>query len=281
MGKKASARIVFSPLAQGLLSDRYLKGIPGDSRAARDFFLKKKDIGEDKLAKIRALNEIAARRGQTLAEMAVAWVLRDPRVTSALVGTSKVSQVDDNVAALKNLNFSAEELQPDRRRSVRQVSAIETKKTREKMRFARLDVRCSWPSNDLAILYHDREWGVPQHDDRVLFEFLILEGAQAGLSWDTILHKRENYRAAFDGFDPRKIARYDRERCSSCCKNEGIVRNRLKIASTDPNARHFSPCRKNSEFRPLHVAIRRRPAESATLAPGGSDSRAAPPNPTR
>jgi L-glyceraldehyde 3-phosphate reductase len=102
--------IVFSPLAQGLLSDRYLNGIPSDSRAARDFFLKKKDIGEEKLAKIRALNEIAAEREQTLAEMAVAWVLRDPRVTSALIGASKVSQVDDNVAALKNLKFSVEEL---------------------------------------------------------------------------------------------------------------------------------------------------------------------------
>jgi L-glyceraldehyde 3-phosphate reductase len=102
--------IVFSPLAQGLLSDRYLQGIPEDSRAARDFSLKKKDIDESTLAKIRALNEIAAQRGQTLAEMAVAWVLRDQRVTSALVGTSKVSQVDDNVAALKNLKFSAEEL---------------------------------------------------------------------------------------------------------------------------------------------------------------------------
>jgi L-glyceraldehyde 3-phosphate reductase len=108
--KEGVGSIVFSPLAQGLLSDRYLKGIPGDSRAARDFFLKKKDIGEALLAKVRALNEVALRRGQTLAEMAVAWVLRDPRVTSALVGTSKVSQVDDNVAALKNLNFSAEEL---------------------------------------------------------------------------------------------------------------------------------------------------------------------------
>jgi L-glyceraldehyde 3-phosphate reductase len=108
--KEGVGSIVFSPLAQGLLSDRYLHGIPSDSRAARDFFLKKKDIGEDKLSKIRALNEIAAQRGQTLAEMAVAWVLRDPRVTSALVGTSKVSQVDDNVAALKNLKFSAEEL---------------------------------------------------------------------------------------------------------------------------------------------------------------------------
>ena len=108
--KEGVGSIVFSPLAQGLLSDRYLKGIPSDSRAARDFFLKKKDIGEATLAKVRALNEIAAQRGQTLAEMAVAWVLRDPRVTSALVGTSKVSQVDDNVAALKNLKFSAEEL---------------------------------------------------------------------------------------------------------------------------------------------------------------------------
>jgi L-glyceraldehyde 3-phosphate reductase len=108
--KEGVGSIVFSPLAQGLLSDRYLHGIPIDSRAARDFFLKKKDIGEATLAKVRALNEIAGQRGQTLAEMAVAWVLRDPRVTSALVGTSKVSQVDDNVAALKNLKFSAEEL---------------------------------------------------------------------------------------------------------------------------------------------------------------------------
>jgi len=108
--KEGVGSIVFSPLAQGLLSDRYLQGIPADSRAARDFFLKKKDIGGERLAKVRALNEIAQQRGQTLAEMAVAWVLRDPRVTSALVGTSKVSQVDDNVSALKNSKFSAEEL---------------------------------------------------------------------------------------------------------------------------------------------------------------------------
>jgi len=108
--KEGVGSIVFSPLAQGLLSDRYLHGIPSDSRAARDFFLQKKDIGEATLAKVRALNEIAKQRGQTLAEMAVAWVLRDPRVTSALVGTSKVSQVDDNVAALKNLKLSTEEL---------------------------------------------------------------------------------------------------------------------------------------------------------------------------
>ncbi len=83
------------------------------------------------------------------------------------------------------------------------------------------------------------EWGVPQHDDRVLFEFLILEGAQAGLSWDTILQKRENYRAAFDGFDPKKIARYDRRKMQRLLRDEGIVRNRLKIASATRNARAF------------------------------------------
>ena len=110
LGKEGVGSIVFSPLAQGLLSDRYLHGIPSDSRAAHDFYLKKKEIGEDKLTNIRALNKVAKQRGQTLAEMAVAWVLRDPRVTSALIGASKVSQVDDNVAALKNLKFSAEEL---------------------------------------------------------------------------------------------------------------------------------------------------------------------------
>jgi L-glyceraldehyde 3-phosphate reductase len=110
LGEEGVGSIVFSPLAQGLLSDRYLHGIPDDSRAARDFSLKKTDVGEATLGKVRALNEIATQRGQTLAEMAVAWVLRDPRVTSALVGTSKLSQVDDNVAALKNLEFSVEEL---------------------------------------------------------------------------------------------------------------------------------------------------------------------------
>ncbi len=110
LGKEGVGSIVFSPLAQGLLSDRYLNGIPSDSRAARDSSLKQTDIGEERIAKIRALNGIAKQRGQTLAEMAVAWVLRDPRVTSALVGTSKVSQVDDNVAALKNLKFADEEL---------------------------------------------------------------------------------------------------------------------------------------------------------------------------
>jgi DNA-3-methyladenine glycosylase I len=100
-------------------------------------------------------------------------------------------------------------------------------------------IRCEWARNELAILYHDREWGVPCHDDRVLFEFLVLEGAQAGLSWDTILKKRENYRAAFDGFDPQKIARYKKQRLDSLMRNEGIVRNRLKISSVVKNAKAF------------------------------------------
>ena len=97
-------------------------------------------------------------------------------------------------------------------------------------------VRCSWARNDLAICYHDREWGVPVHDDRLLFEFLILEGAQAGLSWDTILRKRENYRAAFDNFDPEIVARYNAKKVRSLMNNDGIVRNRLKIASAISNA---------------------------------------------
>lgn len=100
-------------------------------------------------------------------------------------------------------------------------------------------VRCGWARNPLAIAYHDREWGVPQHDDRVLFEFLILEGAQAGLSWDTILNKRENYRAAFDDFDPAKIARYKEAKMNALLENGGIVRNRLKIVSAIANAKAF------------------------------------------
>jgi DNA-3-methyladenine glycosylase I len=100
-------------------------------------------------------------------------------------------------------------------------------------------MRCDWAKNDLAIRYHDAEWGVPQHDDRVLFEFLILEGAQAGLSWDTILRKRENYRAAFDDFDFEKIALYDAQKCAALLENEGIIRNRLKIASAVQNAKAF------------------------------------------
>ena len=91
--------------------------------------------------------------------------------------------------------------------------------------------RCTWAKSELAIPYHDREWGVPVHDDRVLFEFLILEGAQAGLSWETILKKRESYRAAFDQWDARKIARYDASKVAALLANPGIVRNRLKVAA--------------------------------------------------
>jgi DNA-3-methyladenine glycosylase I len=100
-------------------------------------------------------------------------------------------------------------------------------------------VRCPWARSDLAIPYHDEEWGVPVHDDRTLFEFLELEGAQAGLSWETILNKRQNYREAFDGFDPQLVARYDRRRMQQLLRNPGIVRNRLKVASAVQNAKAF------------------------------------------
>jgi DNA-3-methyladenine glycosylase I len=99
--------------------------------------------------------------------------------------------------------------------------------------------RCPWATTEPAIAYHDEEWGVPVHDDRVLFEFLILEGAQAGLSWNTILNKRENYRKAFDGFRPEKIARYSKRDVQRLLRNDGIVRNRLKIAATIKNAKRF------------------------------------------
>jgi DNA-3-methyladenine glycosylase I len=100
--------------------------------------------------------------------------------------------------------------------------------------------RCAWSGTDpLYIEYHDKEWGVPVHDDRKLFEMLILEGAQAGLSWITILRKRENYRKAFNNFDVKKIARYDRTKVKNLLNNEGIVRNRLKIAATISNAKVF------------------------------------------
>ena len=100
-------------------------------------------------------------------------------------------------------------------------------------------IRCGWARNELAIRYHDEEWGVPQHSDRTLFEFLVLEGAQAGLSWDTILQKRKNYRAAFDRFDPVVVARYDRRKIAQLLKDAGIVRNRMKIESTIRNAKAF------------------------------------------
>jgi DNA-3-methyladenine glycosylase I len=99
--------------------------------------------------------------------------------------------------------------------------------------------RCEWARTELSIEYHDREWGVPQHDDRVLFEFLILEGAQAGLSWETILKKRESYRVAFDGFDVGAVAAYDEHRRAELLANPGIVRNRLKIAAAVRNAQAY------------------------------------------
>jgi DNA-3-methyladenine glycosylase I len=104
--------------------------------------------------------------------------------------------------------------------------------------------RCAWATTEPAITYHDKEWGVPVHDDRVLFEFLILEGAQAGLSWNTILKKRENYRKALDRFHPEKIARYGRRDVQRLLRNNGIVRNRLKIAATIENAKNFLAVRK-------------------------------------
>jgi DNA-3-methyladenine glycosylase I len=99
--------------------------------------------------------------------------------------------------------------------------------------------RCPWAKTDLYIHYHDTEWGVPVHDDRLLFEFLILEGAQAGLSWETILKKRANYRKAFDGFDPALVARYGADKREGLLANAGIVRNRLKIDATIHNAKAF------------------------------------------
>ena len=99
--------------------------------------------------------------------------------------------------------------------------------------------RCAWAREEPNIHYHDTEWGVPQHDDLVLFEFLILEGAQAGLSWTTILKKRENYRAAYDGFDARRIAKYDDRKIAKLLADPGIVRNRLKVAASIANARAF------------------------------------------
>lgn len=99
--------------------------------------------------------------------------------------------------------------------------------------------RCQWAKSALSIEYHDQEWGVPQHDDRVLFEFLVLEGAQAGLSWETILRKRDHYRRAFNHFDPVVVAHFDTRKVEELLANPGIVRNRLKITAAIANARAF------------------------------------------
>ena len=133
------------------------------------------------------------------------------------------------------------------------VAAHRTAKPLKAQTFLKIMQRCDWAKNDLAIRYHDTEWGVPLHDDRKLFEFLILEGAQAGLSWDTILRKRENYRAAFDNFNAQKIALYDDAKCSELLQNEGIIRNRLKIKSAVQNANAFLKIQK--EFGSLDKYI--------------------------
>ncbi len=102
------------------------------------------------------------------------------------------------------------------------------------------ETRCEWAAGDPLILeYHDNEWGIPEHDDRRLFEFLVLEGAQAGLSWLTVLKKRENYRKSFDNFDPGKVARYDSRKVRALLADEGIIRNRLKVAGAIQNAKAF------------------------------------------
>jgi DNA-3-methyladenine glycosylase I len=104
--------------------------------------------------------------------------------------------------------------------------------------------RCSWARTDLSIAYHDQEWGVPLHDDRKLFEFLILEGAQAGLSWEIILKRRDSYRRAFNGFDPKKVAKYDEQKLAQLLQDTGIIRNRLKIRSAVQNAKAFQAVQK-------------------------------------
>ena len=109
----------------------------------------------------------------------------------------------------------------------------------------KIKTRCPWPSDDkLMIKYHDKEWGVPLHNDRKLFEFLILEGFQAGLSWRTILYKRENFRKAFDNFDFNKVAKYDKRKINSLLKDAGIVRNKLKVKGAVTNAKAFLQVRK-------------------------------------
>jgi DNA-3-methyladenine glycosylase I len=114
-------------------------------------------------------------------------------------------------------------------------------------------IRCPWANNELSIRYHDEEWGVPVHDDRTLFEFLILEGAQAGLSWNTILNKRDNYRKAFEGFDPETVSHYGRRKMQQLLRDPGIVRNKLKIASAIDNAKAF--LRVQEEFGTFDVYI--------------------------
>ena len=144
-------------------------------------------------------------------------------------------------------------------------------------------VRCAWAGGDpLYQAYHDTEWGVPSRDERHLFEMLILEGAQAGLSWITILKKREHYRRAFDGFDPEKIARYDAAKVAALLADPGIVRNRLKVAATIGNARAYLALRESGRTlgRSRLGAVRRAPAAEPDSVHGegaGEDAGVGPP----
>jgi DNA-3-methyladenine glycosylase I len=123
---------------------------------------------------------------------------------------------------------------------------MKTRPTRSRLseRDLAAPVRCRWASNELNIPYHDEEWGVPLHDDRRLFEMLILEGAQAGLSWDTVLKKRARYREVFDGFDPKAVAGYDQRKVKALLADAGIIRNRLKVAAAIDNAKAFQAVQK-------------------------------------
>src|SRR5258707_665014 len=122
--------------------------------------------------------------------------------------------------------------------------------------------RCHWAKSELNIPYHDEEWGVPVHDEHKWFEFLILEGAQAGLSWDTILRKRSRYREVFDGFDPEKVARYDKKKVQELLRDAGIIRNRLKIEPYWQRARVSRSPERIRHVRCVHLALRRRPAQT-------------------
>jgi len=135
------------------------------------------------------------------------------------------------------------------------------------MRASSPPARCAWGADPLAVRYHDEEWGVPVRDDPRLFEFLVLEGAQAGLSWMTILRKRERYRAVFAGFDPQRVARYTPRKIESLLRDPGIVRNRLKIqaaVSKCPCVPHRPGA--SRKLRPIPMALRRRPSDPEPLA---------------
>jgi len=137
--------------------------------------------------------------------------------------------------------------------------------------------RCSWAKDELSIAYHDQEWGVPSHDDRHLFELLILEGAQAGLSWSTILNKRAGYRRAFDNFDARRMARYDARKVKQLLANPEIVRNRLKIAAAIQNAKAFLAVQKEFGSFDAYIwqFVGKRPIQNAWRATGEVPARTA------